>query len=1018
MDSSRLLKKPKLEEEAIELNGETLAAKRDDVNGNSGDESRGVGGNDGDSLKEQEEALVALIEHRTKECQIIKKKIDHYQSQLVEAEKRLGDSQAKLSRIRLRVKAPSPASAISVKEEDRLIQSSPRNNILDGIRNRPVPAQQPLRPQLIIPPHNPKPTTSIAADSRGGRSGKTELKTPAAAGSRTNPSSSAQSNGGSPVRSQEKTTKRKFEQKDHKDLIPIIRSSSSPCTIRFQAGTIISSHHKRKLRCLEVCPVNDHLFITRSSASLLSTVDCLSPKQRRWPEDMAWHPNGDSIFAAYTADGADSQISILNLNASRERKVTFLDQKPHRKGIINSITFMPWADTCFITGGSDHAVILWQEVDSSWKHKTVHAHMHSSAVTGVAGLYQKKTILSVGADKRIIAFDLSTGRSEFRNQIESKCMSVLPNPSDLNLYMVQSGLVDVLPSTSAELLLADLDKSTEVATSNNSNRICNNVTGLKLRATREGLLTVQVFVVANIIYYEIWLDQSFKSFLKLYDVNVGANSGVCFMLIGTGDRVFYQWYLFITVDTIILPSREPGKQLTLFDMRLRQTELHTFGWKQETSESQSALINQAWSPDGLYLSSGSADPVIHIFDIRYNASRPSQSSGLDLAGDKSKALEETSNFSALAKSLELWVVRIGSIGFRTRNRWCCEPDSELVQSQGESPDRLQLDRLIDPLPPPPTAVVAMPGIQGTTNPGHFLSFDDDDGGFGDFKVASVNHPFPSRPQQDDDDDDWGDFMVSPMGSNGPVGSPSPPPSIFDAFPSDPAPGDKMPTKGAKLWEKPRGALPLSIFGEEEADEPQTIEPPVIFSPSFSSSGPAKDRKGVVAGGELKDLITSLYGQAPQPEGGQKTGSSLGEAKEEDSDESSWEFKEASSSPNSTLKEDKEKFGFDTTAALDFGNVEEANGQTGVDNNGGDSTKFSDKNVNVQHKISNSKNGVHWFFSNDAWEFNNGFPESTATITSEQQVIRLFLYLPATSVFKIIMVFGSIVYLLRFPCSEW
>ncbi|XP_042451845.1 uncharacterized protein LOC122036556 [Zingiber officinale] len=524
MDSSRLLKKPKLEEEAIELNGETLAAKRDDVNGNSGDESRGVGGNDGDSLKEQEEALVALIEHRTKECQIIKKKIDHYQSQLVEAEKRLGDSQAKLSRIRLRVKAPSPASAISVKEEDRLIQSSPRNNILDGIRNRPVPAQQPLRPQLIIPPHNPKPTTSIAADSRGGRSGKTELKTPAAAGSRTNPSSSAQSNGGSPVRSQEKTTKRKFEQKDHKDLIPIIRSSSSPCTIRFQAGTIISSHHKRKLRCLEVCPVNDHLFITSaldgivnlwqlqgkgSSASLLSTVDCLSPKQRRWPEDMAWHPNGDSIFAAYTADGADSQISILNLNASRERKVTFLDQKPHRKGIINSITFMPWADTCFITGGSDHAVILWQEVDSSWKHKTVHAHMHSSAVTGVAGLYQKKTILSVGADKRIIAFDLSTGRSEFRNQIESKCMSVLPNPSDLNLYMVQSG--------------------------------------------------------------------------------------------------------------------EPGKQLTLFDMRLRQTELHTFGWKQETSESQSALINQAWSPDGLYLSSGSADPVIHIFDIRYNASRPSQS---------------------------------------------------------------------------------------------------------------------------------------------------------------------------------------------------------------------------------------------------------------------------------------------------------------------------------------------------------------------------------------------------------
>ncbi|KAL6003676.1 hypothetical protein ACLOJK_023910 [Asimina triloba] len=71
--------------------------------------------------------------------------------------------------------------------------------------------------------------------------------------------------------------------------------------------------------------------------------------------------------------------------------------------------------------------------------------------------------------------------------------------------------------------------------------------------------------------------------------------------------------------------KAPGKQLRLFDIRLRQTEIHGFGWKQESSESQSALINQAWSPDGLYITSGSADPMIHIFDIRYNAHSPSQS---------------------------------------------------------------------------------------------------------------------------------------------------------------------------------------------------------------------------------------------------------------------------------------------------------------------------------------------------------------------------------------------------------
>ncbi|RVX17726.1 hypothetical protein CK203_003954 [Vitis vinifera] len=50
-----------------------------------------------------------------------------------------------------------------------------------------------------------------------------------------------------------------------------------------------------------------------------------------------------------------------------------------------------------------------------------------------------------------------------------------------------------------------------------------------------------------------------------------------------------------------LSYRTPGKQLRLFDIRLRQTELHAFGWKQESSDSLSALINQTWSPDGLYI---------------------------------------------------------------------------------------------------------------------------------------------------------------------------------------------------------------------------------------------------------------------------------------------------------------------------------------------------------------------------------------------------------------------------------
>ena len=73
----------------------------------------------------------------------------------------------------------------------------------------------------------------------------------------------------------------------------------------------------------------------------------------------------------------------------KQRKVTFIPEKPHTKGIINNISFMPWSDACFVTGGSDHAVIIWEDKDDSWKTKRLHKDFHSSAVTGVTGLQQK-----------------------------------------------------------------------------------------------------------------------------------------------------------------------------------------------------------------------------------------------------------------------------------------------------------------------------------------------------------------------------------------------------------------------------------------------------------------------------------------------------------------------------------------------------------------------------------------------------------------------------------------------------
>ncbi|XP_020590022.1 uncharacterized protein LOC110031247 [Phalaenopsis equestris] len=473
-------------------------------------ENEGGEGLLGNSIQEQEEALIALIEHRTKEFEQLNQKASYYQSQAEAAERRLQESRLQLARLRGSSGDSGPAGGRRSRAESPALV----NGV--GARSETIASSHLSRPPLVIPSINPKVTT-------------TKVPPPEVA-ARSKPTSLYQPTPKAPEKSMRETTtvrsseKRKLVEKEHQDLIPNVRKSSSPNIIPFQPGTYIHSQHKRKLRTLVLSPVDDQLLVTSAldgvvnlwqvqakgpSANLLSSTDCLSPKHRRWPEDIAWHPDGNSLFSAYTGDAGDCQISVLNLRLSGNKKVTFLEEKPHVKGIINSIIFMPWSDLCFATGGSDHAVILWSEKNDSWKPRAIHRTQHTSAVMGVAGLLQKKVILSTGSDKRVIGYDLLAERAEFKHQIDSRCMSVLPNPCDFNLFMVQTGTI--------------------------------------------------------------------------------------------------------------------SKQLRLFDIRLRKTEIHSFGWKQESSETQSALINQAWSPDGLYLSSGTADPMIHIFDIRYNGNSPSQS---------------------------------------------------------------------------------------------------------------------------------------------------------------------------------------------------------------------------------------------------------------------------------------------------------------------------------------------------------------------------------------------------------
>ncbi|KAG0622880.1 hypothetical protein M758_3G131100 [Ceratodon purpureus] len=314
-------------------------------------------------------------------------------------------------------------------------------------------------------------------------------------------------------------------QREYVDLISMIRNQSKPTKLDVAFPVYVPNHHKRKPRSLVMSPAIDHLCatsaldgvvnfwqITQDKAfglNLSHNVDCISPGQRRWPEDLAWHPHGETLFAVYTADGGP-QIGIIKTSKAKSgNKPRFLEDKPHEKGIINTIEFMPWSNgSQFVTGGCDHGVVLWTETEKKWHPRLLHRTLHSSAVTGVGGIPNKNFVISSGMDKRVFAIDPSHGRSTFAHQLESKALGVAPNPADCNLVMVQTGT--------------------------------------------------------------------------------------------------------------------PGQQLRLFDIRVQRTELHCFGWKQLAGDAQSGYISQSWSPDGLYCASGSTDPKIHVFDIRYNSKEPVQ----------------------------------------------------------------------------------------------------------------------------------------------------------------------------------------------------------------------------------------------------------------------------------------------------------------------------------------------------------------------------------------------------------
>ncbi|KAM0950993.1 hypothetical protein DsansV1_C04g0047321 [Dioscorea sansibarensis] len=146
-----------------------------------------------------------------------------------------------------------------------------------------------------------------------------------------------------------------------------------------------------------------------------------------------------------------------------------------------------------------------------------------------------------------------------------------------------------------------------------------------------------------------------------------------------------------------------------------------------------------------------------------------------------------------------------------------------------------------------------------------MFIDEDDDEFGDFNFVS------SAPDQREDNE-WGDFVATSLQSD----------HGFSPFVDNPP--DPIRPKG---WEKPKGALPLSLFGDEETEEePETV---LDGGSLFGTNGFRSSSKFEKDGAGLKDLIASLYVQEVK-------GPDLGGG-EDEFDEDGWEFKEASSSGN-------------------------------------------------------------------------------------------------------------------------
>ncbi|CAH9075928.1 unnamed protein product [Cuscuta epithymum] len=172
--------------------------------------------------------------------------------------------------------------------------------------------------------------------------------------------------------------------------------------------------------------------------------------------------------------------------------------------------------------------------------------------------------------------------------------------------------------------------------------------------------------------------------------------------------------------------------------------------------------------------------------------------------------------------------------------------------------------------------------------------EDDDESFGDFSFApyppkptvdaQTNAPNPPLTAIDADNnlegDEWGHFVDGSQGSNLSEGPSQPDPfAVFSTH------GFQHPTPSTRLreqvtsqikspetpqWVKPTGALPLSLFGEEEDDEKHVMGvESALIETQFAKEDTNKLSNGSNTGSSigLNDILADLYNHSPKFQSG-------------------------------------------------------------------------------------------------------------------------------------------------------